>query len=149
MLRLIYSFSDLDVEQLLLIYKEHNWNVQDFLSYLYDDFFRQQGAFYAVWVVDGKYKSAVRLEAYRDGLLLHSLETGPDDRRNGYGYDLLSNVLDYLRTTDYKRVYSHIGKSNRASLSLHRKTGFEIIADTATYIDGTVTQNSYTACICL
>lgn len=144
MLKLLFSMADMDTEQLLGIYNEHTCNERDFLAYLYEDFFCQPGAFYALWVEDLVYKAAVRLEPYRDGLLLHSLETAPSDRRRGYAYNLLVSLLDFLRTTDCKAVYSHIDKHNRASLDLHRKCGFQIISDSAAYIDGTVTQYSYT-----
>ena len=146
MLKLIYKMTELDEEQLLRVYAEHHWDEQDFLSYLRFDFFQQPNALYAVWVEDSSYKSAVRVERCRDGLLLHSLETVPDARRKGYAYLLLSNFLDYLRTTNCEAIYSHIEKRNKASFSLHKKCGFEIIADCATYLDGTVTQYSYTMC---
>ena len=144
MLKLIYSMSELDSEQLLEIYKEHHWDEWDFLSYLREDFFRQPNAVYAVWLEDSVYKSAVRLERCQDGALLHSLETAPNDRRKGYACKLLIGFLDHLKTTDCKRIYSHVNKRNSASLALHKKCGFKIISDTATYLDGTVTQYSYT-----
>ena len=144
MLKLIYKMSELDEEQLLRIYAEHNWDETDFLSYLREDFFRQPNAVYAIWIEDSVYKSAVRLERCRDGLLLHSLETSPDARRKGYAYKLLSQFLEHLQTTNCKVVYSHVEKRNKASLALHKKCGFEILADHATYLDGTVTQYSYT-----
>ena len=149
MLKLIYSMAELDTEQLLTVYKEQNWNEIEVLSYLRENFFRQPGAFYAVWTEDFEYKAAVRFGPYKDGLLLHSLETTPEERRKGYAYQLVGNVLDYLRTTDCKMVYSHINKRNKASLMLHKKCGFEIISDSATYLDGTVTQYSNTLRICL
>ena len=144
MLKMIHSMADLDSEQLLDIYKEHAWDELDFLSYLQEDFFQQPNAVYAVWVEGADYKSAVRLEQCGDGLLLHSLETNPGDRRRGYAYNLLSGCLDYLQTTNYQVVYSHIDKRNRASLNLHKKCGFQLFSDFARYIDGTVTQNSCT-----
>jgi len=144
MLKLIYTMAELDTDQLLGIYKEHNWDEWDFLSYLREDFFRQKDAVYAVWVEDSEYKSAVRLERCRDGALLHSLETAPEERRKGYAYNLLIHFLDCLRAADCKSIYSHVEKHNQASLALHIKCGFEIIADTAVYLDGTVTQNSNT-----
>jgi len=149
MLKLIYSMADLDTEQLLNVYKEHAWDERDFLSYLREDFFRQKGAIYAIWTEGTVYKSAVRLEPYRDGLLLHSLETEPTGRRRGYAVALMDSLLTYLGTTDSKRIYSHVNKRNRASLALHKKCGFEIFSDSATYIDGTVTQYCYTLCISL
>ena len=146
MLKLIHSMSDLDSEQLLAIYREHSWDELDFLSYLREDFFQQPFAVYAVWMEGSAYKSAVRLEQCGDGLLLHSLETAPNERKRGYAYNLLTHFLDYLRTTNYKVIYSHIDKCNRASLMLHKKCEFEMYSDSARYIDGTVTQNSYTMC---
>ena len=146
MLKLIYSMADLDSEQLLDIYKEHAWDELDFLSYLREDFFRQPNAVYAVWVEDSRYRSAVRLERYGEGFLLHSRETAPNDRRRGYAYKLLIHFLEFLRTNDWKVVYSHIDKFNRSSLELHKKCGFQLHSDSARYIDGTVTQNSCTMC---
>ena len=144
MLKLIYSMAELDTEQLLEVYTQQNWNEHDFLSYLREDFFQQPGAFYAVWVEEGIYRSVVRFEPYRDGMLLHSMETAPDYRGKGYAYNLLRSSLEFLRTTDRNIVYSHVENCNKASLALHKKCGFETILDSATYLDGTVTQYSNT-----
>ena len=43
---------------------------QDFCRYLNGGFFRTPGAVYAVWEAGGQYVSALRLEPYRDGLLM-------------------------------------------------------------------------------
>lgn len=149
MLKLFYAMSELDTEQLLAVYKENLRNELEFLSYLREDFFCQPDAVYAVWTDDSNYKSAVRLERYRDGLLLHALETVPEERRKGFAYALLSELLVHLSAANYNFVYSHVEKRNRLSLMLHKKCGFSIILDSATYLDGTVTQNSYTLKICL
>ena len=149
MLKLIHSMAELDSEQLLAIYKEHAWDEMDFLSYLREDFFRQPGAVYAVWEEASEYKSAVRLERCKDGFLLHSLETAPAERRKGFAYKLLIDFLDALQIMGYQIIYSHIEKHNKASLELHKKCGFEVIADSATYLDGTVSQYSCTMRICL
>ncbi len=164
MLKIIKSMCELNTEQLMAVYTQSNrengqqrWPdlpaekqlqraEDDFLFYLREDFFRQSGAIYAVWTSQAVYQSALRLEPYRDGLLLEALETAPNARRNGYAFSLLSQTLDYLRTTDCKVVYSHVNKRNKASLGVHEKCGFHRIADTAVYIDGTVTQNSCTLC---
>ena len=147
MLKLIYSMAELDTEQLLAVYDEHRWNEIEFIDYLREDFFRQRDAFYAVWIVDGLYEAAVRLEPYKDGLLLHSLETAPNSRRKGYGISLVSDLLQFLRNSQFNFVYAHVHKGNTASLNLHYKCGFQILSDSARYIDGTVTQNSYTLSI--
>jgi hypothetical protein len=80
MLKLINAMSELDAEQLLSVCRQTITNQQtdavanaalqaerDFLSYLRETFFRINGAFYRVWVVDGRYMSSVRFEPYRDG----------------------------------------------------------------------------------
>ena len=83
----------LNTEQLIAVYDESirenserflisKWQGEDaFLSYLEEDFFRQKSAFYAIWLVENSYQSALRLEPYRDGLLLEALETAPNARR--------------------------------------------------------------------
>ena len=162
MLKLFFSLRELDTEQLMAVYIEGNREngaelypddseqmqiqkaEEDFISYLREDFFRHVGSFYAVWVVDSCYKAALRLEPYRDGLLLEALETAPDARRQGFAFSLMNAVLDYLRDGAYKSVYSHIRKTNIPSLGVHQKCGFTKISDSATYVDGTVTQRSCT-----
>lgn len=162
MLHIYKSFSELDIEQLMLVYLQGNLengsllypecgeNEQrrraedDFISYLREDFFSHPNAFYAVWAPDGCYKAALRLEPYRDGLLLEALETAPEARRQGYATVLIRKVMSYLQPLKWTCIYSHIHKRNIASLNVHKKCGFQIISDSATYIDGTVTQSSYT-----
>lgn len=158
MLKIIKSMKQLNIGQMLAVYEESirengerfslsNRQAEDrFLSYLEEDFFRQQGAFYAVWSVNNVYQSALRLEPFKDGLLLEALETAPNARRQGYAVALMQGVLEQLKESKYRTVYSHVNKRNRASFMLHQKCGFRIISDSATYIDGTVTQNSYTLC---
>ena len=144
MLKLIYSMGDLDVEQLLKLYEEWDLNEAYYLDFLHNDFFRQKDAFFAVWATQGQYKAALRIEPYRDGLLLASLSTAPSERKKGYGYLLVTEVLKHLSILPYKVVYSHINKKNFPSLELHKKCGFRLYSDSARYIDGTVTQNSCT-----
>lgn len=146
MLKIIRSLSDLDTEQLLEVCKEDKLDAEELLSYLYDDFFRQKDAFYAVWASQGQYKAALRIEPYADGLLLEALSTAPNERRKGYGCMLVAEVLQFLSTLPYKVVYSHISKKNVPSLELHKKCGFQLFSDSAKYIDGTVTQKSCTMC---
>lgn len=164
MLKIITTIAELNFEELLEVYRE---DIQDngarffpdlsgaelfrksgdsFISYLREDFFCQEGAFYALWVVEGQYKAALRMEPYNDGLLLEALSTAANERRKGYGYHLVSEVLKYLPTLPYEVVYSHINKRNTPSLELHKKCGFQPFSDSAKYIDGTVTQNSCTMC---
>ena len=95
---------------------------------------------------EGRYKAALRMEPYTDGVLLEALSTMPGERRKGYAYMLVTEVQKYLLTLPYKVVYSHIHKKNLPSLQLHNKCGFQMFSDSARYIDGTVTQKSCTMC---
>ncbi len=105
------------------------------LDYLREDFFSMQGAVCALWVIDGRYRSSLRLEPYKEGYLISALETAPEDRRKGYAKCLLQAITNQCSLP----VYSHIEKSNKASLNLHRACGFEVCSDTAVLLDGTVT----------
>ena len=162
MLKIVKSLSELNKSQLLAVYAEStrktgqmlypnlseaqqiNFAEEDLVLYLREIFFRERDAFYAVWIDEGVYKSVLRIEPYRDGLLLHALETVPNARKMGYAYKLVMAVLEYLKTVKYQAVYSHVHKQNIPSLRLHKKCGFQQVSDSAVYIDGTVTQNSCT-----
>ena len=149
MLKVIKSVSELHQEQLLSVYSGSLQNLEAqsvFLSYLHEDFFQHKGACYCLWVIDGVYKSALRLESYRDGLLLHALETEPASRKMGYGYSLVKSVLKYFFGTKYKCIYSHVEKRNIPSQKLHKKCSFQTIADTALLLDGTMTAHYDTLC---
>ena len=115
---------------------------QAFYQFLAEGFFPVKGAVYAMWVVDGKYVSALRLEPYEDGLLLEALETAPEHRRKGYGEKLMRAVQDAFP----QKIYSHVSKRNKASLAIHKKCDFRHIQDHARYIDGSVSNNAVTLC---
>lgn len=119
---------------------------QDFYCYLTECFFATPGAVYAVWEADGKYVSALRLEPYRDGLLLEALETDPEQRRKGYAAALVTAVQGWLREQGSVKIYSHVSKWNAASLRTHEKCGFQRISESAAYIDGSVNPRSCTMC---
>lgn len=113
----------------------------DFRQYLAEDFFRQKGAFYAIWEENGRYVSALRLEPYRDGLLLEALETAPDQRRKGYAATLIQAVQGL---PGVEKTYSHVSKRNAPSQATHKKCGFRQVSDQATYIDGSVNARAVT-----
>lgn len=117
---------------------------QDFYQYLESVFFMQDDSVYCIWTVDDRYCSALRLEPYRDGMLLCGVETEPFLRRRGYAAKLIRAVQNYLLTNGTGIIYSHVSKRNEASLLLHKKCGFRVISDHAVYSDGSVMHNSYT-----
>ncbi len=117
---------------------------QGFYAYLSDTFFRTSGARYAVWEEDGIYVSALRLEPYRDGLLLEALETLPQRRRQGYAAALITAVQACLAGEGSGKLYSHVNRRNQASLAVHRRCGFQKVLEFASYIDGSVNSRAVT-----
>ena len=162
MLHIYHSVKDLVFSQLMDVYEESNTLSgreqyqnkplyeqlreveQDFYNYLNSVFFRQDNSFYAVWIKEGKYVSALRLEPYINGILLCALETAPNERNKGYAHALILSVLDYVGKKGNRSIYSHVSKKNVASLNVHLKSGFRILKDHAVYSDGSVATNCYT-----
>jgi len=118
---------------------------QDFYQYL-KEFFKEPLNFYMVLSYNGQYASALRLEPYKDGLLLEALETKPMFRKKGLAKKLILETLRQLRRDGVSVVYSHISKKNTPSIHLYEKCGFEKHLDFATYIDGSVNDRAYTFC---
>ena len=154
MLLIAKRLEELDFSALMDIYIEGNLEKaeeygdggllraeREFYDYLREDFFRQQGAFYAVWTEQGSYVSALRLEPYKDGWLLEALETAPDYRKKGYAKALMIAVLEYM---DQSIIYSHVSKRNEASLRTHYACGFQKHLDHVVYLDGSVTNRGVT-----
>ena len=158
MLYLADKLHKLNFTQLMAVYTEGNekngeelwpelsWEQQllraeqAFYQYLAEGFFPVSDAVYAIWVENGTYVSALRLEPYEDGLLLEALETAPQYRRRGYGEKLIRAVLGAFP----RRIYSHVSKKNIPSLAIHKKCGFVQVLDYAKYIDGSVARNAVT-----
>ncbi len=158
MLQVIKSLRELNFGQLMDVYIESNQEngdqfypqlppveqiiqaEQDFYAYL-QLFFQEKEAFCAVWILENRYVSALRIEPYRDGYLVVGLESAPQHRQRGYAHVLLSAVVNYLKG---KPIYSHIDKENAASLSVHYACGFHRILEYAVYADGSVLQSSCT-----
>ena len=115
---------------------------QSFYQYLQEGFFSVSGAVYAIWLEEGIYVSALRLEPYEDGLLLEALETAPAYRRKGYAEKLIRAVQAEFS----QKIYSHVSKKNTPSLMVHQKCGFRQVLDYAKYIDGSVARNAVTLC---
>ena len=154
MLLIMKRLEELDFSALMDIYVEGNLEKaeeygdggllraeRELYDYLREDFFRQQGAFYAVWTEQGSYVSALRLEPYKDGWLLEALETAPEDRRKGYAKRLMAEVLEHMGQAV---VYSHVSKRNEASLRTHYACGFQKYLDHVVYLDGSVTNRGVT-----
>ncbi len=107
-------------------------------------FFQDKSAFYAVWELDHRYSSVLRMEPYLDGFLLEGLETAKEERGKGYATKLVCSVLSMLSQQEKMTVYSHIDKKNYPSIAVHLAAGFEKIRDCAVFADGSVSQNAFT-----
>lgn len=155
MLVVANRFSELRIGELMQIYEQSNREAakerknlppmfalelaeQDFRQYLREVFFRTSGAICCIWEEKGRYVSALRLEPYKDGLLLAALETAPEQRKKGYAAALIREVQQYLSRQGRIKLYSHVNKRNTASLRTHESCGFSVISDCAAYINGSM-----------
>ncbi len=140
MLRVVYSLHQLSIGKLMEVYAGSTGGSlraeQEMYQYLREGFFTRPGDRYCLWEEGGQVLSALRLQTYRDGLLLEALETAPAYRRQGCARALVQAVL---AEADSPKVYVHIENGNKTSILLHEKCGFFKILDHAVYADGSVT----------
>ena len=107
---------------------------EDTYIYLQDEFYSQNGAYYAFWVEDGRWICALRMRPYQKGLLLDALETAPAYRNQGFAQKLLREVL--LQIPADTCVYSRILRRNKASVRVHLRCGFQKHKPFAVFLDG-------------
>ena len=112
---------------------------QDLYAYLQEDLF--PNGMCCIWEENGRYVSALRLQAWRDGYLLEGLQTHRDHRGRGYAQKL---IFEAVRQLDGQRIYAHIQQDNAPSIAAHTACGFRKLWDTATYLDGSVHPDSHT-----
>lgn len=162
MILLFYSMRELDFEQLMSVYEEGNimngarlypdesamaqkqLAEQDFADYLRHSFFCQKEAAYYILADNAQYIAAARMEPFEDGYLLSALETRPGYRRNGYGRELVNNLVSVCSERGLLPIYSHVANTNIASINLHLQCGFRVHKDSARYLDGSVRTDSRT-----
>lgn len=106
---------------------------QDFRAFLREGFFTRPGDTWCLWEIGGVYLSGLRLQTYRDGLLLEGLVTAPAHRGRGYAQRLICSVLAQIGPG---KVYAHIHKDNDVSAAVHEKCGFRRILDYSRMADG-------------
>lgn len=159
MLVVVRKWKELSFSGLMELYQEDNLEIghdlwpdesehrqielaeQGFYQYLKEVFFTTPNAAYYLWQEQGRYVSALRLEPYRDGMLLEALVTHPQERGKGYARKLVRSVLE---ATETRPVYSHVGNNNYRSRRVHEVCGFCKTMDYAVYADGSVSQNCAT-----
>ncbi len=150
MLLKISDYNKIDQRKLMDVYSESNFENTDyfypdemnkevavskvesgFLHFLKDEFYRHEKAAYWVFEEDGIWISALRTCEIQPGLYyLEALETRPDRRQKGYGYSLLSGVLEEMKMGGSFRLCDCVDKQNTASLKTHEKCGFRIVSET-------------------
>ena len=116
----------------------------DLYNYLQYVFFTDQNAKYFLWEMNKQYVCALRVESYLDGLLVQAVETHPQHRRKGYAKQLLCAAKAQLFKDGFACLYSHVEKTNGASLALHLCCGFTILKENARLADGSVSNRYYT-----
>lgn len=144
MVKIISSKKNLDISRLEAVYAGSLSSLsalQDFYMDT-DGFFKEPLAYYCVWEEKDEYVSALRIEPYKDGWLVAGLETVPNQRNKGYAKALLSGVLQQM--PENVTVYSHIEKGNAPSIAVHTACGFCIHLEHAVFLDGSVSEKSYT-----
>lgn len=141
------KIDEINLEKLMDIYEESNWEnlsmvttesckISDknilyqkvrssYKSYLKTDFFKNGKNFLAILIDENNYLAAIRLYDEGDFYLLEALETKPEYRRRGYGESLLREVFSYFEKGS--QIRSEVFLSNKKSLALHKKLGFEIL----------------------
>lgn len=146
MLSIIEKFKDINYDQILSVYAEQVCDFAAEKAFLEDMdlFFRIPNVFCFLWTVQSRYVTCVRVEPYMDGCLMTCLETAPESRRRGYARSLIQSAAEYLQHNGFSAIYVHIAKNNSASLQLHHKAGFSVVADYGRLVDGTISQKYFT-----
>ena len=89
------------------------------------DFIKNPKQIILVEEVNGVWVSALRaIETIETHWFLEAVETKPEERRKGYGKELLQHAIDYLKRNGMKELSCTISKNNFKSQALHRKCGF-------------------------
>ena len=161
MLEIVTSLSELNMSQLKQVYEEsistlamnryskfhENLQILNAEQDFYADvsaFFDVAGAEYALWISDGRYVSAIRLEPVDNGHLLTSFETAPTARSKGFGKMLMKAVVESVSRNKKSCIYSHIDESNVSSLKVHQHCGFRSLQYPAVFVDGSVQKDYVT-----
>lgn len=101
----------------------------DFCNYIKTEFLDGKNIYY-VLEKNGVWVSALRLYQIEDNFYyLEALETDPNYRRKGYATQLLTTVINELKSKGTFKICDCVGKKNTASLNTHKKCGFSIVSE--------------------
>lgn len=74
---------------------------------------------------DDEWVSALRaIETIKGHWFLEAVETKPEERKKGFGKDLLRHTIEYLKSIGMTELTCIISKNNFKSQALHEKCGF-------------------------
>ena len=89
------------------------------------DFVKNPKQLILVEATDDEWVSALRaIETIEGHWFLEAVETKPEERKKGFGNDLLVHTIDYLKNIGMRELTCTISKNNLKSQALHRKCGF-------------------------
>lgn len=89
------------------------------------DFVKSPKQLILVEVSDDEWVSALRaIETVEGNWFLEAVETKPEERKKGFGKDLLGHTIDYLKNIGMRELTCTISKNNFKSQALHGKCGF-------------------------
>lgn len=139
--------SGIDLEKLMDVYEESNLenlsmvmsdyghisdkNIlyqkvrESYKSYIKNEFLKNGNNYLAIIKDDKDYLATLIIYDEGDFFLLEALETNPAHRRCGYGEYLVREVISILEKGI--EIRSEVGISNKKSLNLHKKLGFQIL----------------------
>ena len=135
MLKLVTSIDEIAISRLLSVYSEsmnemkiHFANDAEmcraYESFL-RDFVKNPKQLILVEVFHDEWISALRaIEAIEGHWFLEAVETKPEERKKGFGKDLLVHTIDYLKNIGMRELTCTISKNNFNSHALHGKCGF-------------------------
>lgn len=135
MLRIITQIDENTVSRLISVYSESmnemkiNFANDAEMCAAYASFLREfvknPKQLILVETFDDKWVSALRaIETIEGHWFLEAVETKPDERKKGFGKDLLHHTIDYLKNFGMTEITCTISHNNHKSQALHGKCGF-------------------------
>lgn len=135
MLVIVKKIDEETIERLLSIYSESMESIQSNFknknemieSYIFflKSFIENPKHLIIVEQSEKTWVSGLRaIETEEGKWFLEAVETKPEERRRGYGKELLEHAVAYLRKVGMNEVSCTIAENNLKSQELHKKCGF-------------------------
>lgn len=135
MLNIVTQIDENTISRLMSVYSESmnymriNFADDDemcaaYASFLWE-FVKNPKQMIIVETSDDEWVSALRaIETIEGHWFLEAVETKPEERKKGFGKDLLRHTIDYLKSIGMTELTCTISKNNFRSQALHEKCGF-------------------------